>query len=301
MPEYVITTNDLTKIFGRKTAVSAVNMNVSKGDIYGLIGENGAGKTTIMRMIAGLASISKGNLKLFESENLTEGRKRLGCVIENPALYPNMTARENLEAFRRIAGDTRENICEEILKIVGLNDVDKKKAKNFSLGMKQRLSIGISLLGDPDLLILDEPINGLDPTGIKDVRDLIVKLSQQYGKTILISSHILEELSKVATRYGIIKKGVLVEELSSEELEAKCSKNLRIVVDNVEAASKLISDKFTTNFNVINGNTLIINYDVDAIGTINTALVKEDIVVSNLSVDSTEAEDYFIEIMKGVK
>ena len=225
--EYVLKTKELTKRFGGKLAVSNVDMHIREGEVYGLIGENGAGKTTIMRMVAGLASQTNGEIELFDSSDLNAGRKRIGCVIENPAIYGNMTARENIEVFRRLVGDNRENIAEEILETVGLGDTGKKKAKNFSLGMKQRLSIGIALLGDPDFLILDEPINGLDPTGIAEVRDLITKLNEEKKKTILISSHILGELFKVATHFGVIRKGELVEEFSRDELSEKCKQNIK--------------------------------------------------------------------------
>ena len=299
MTEYVLTTDSLTKYFGGKKAVSEVNMHVPKGSVYGLIGENGAGKTTIMRMIVGLAAPSKGNIKLFESNNLNAGRKRIGCVIENPAIYGNMTAKENLETFRRMVGDDRENVIEDILKTVGLSETGKKKVKNFSLGMKQRLSIGIALLGDPELLILDEPINGLDPTGIIEVRDLVMKLCHEQGKSIIISSHILEELSKIATSYGVISSGVLVDEFTSEELQKKCSQSIKIVVDDVQMTQKVLSEKFTSNYNIIDGNTFIVNYDINATGAINTELIKNNVVVSNISLHGLDLENYFIELMRG--
>ena len=201
-----------------------------------------------------------------------------------------MTARENIEVFRRLVGDNRENIAEEILETVGLGDTGKKKAKNFSLGMKQRLSIGIALLGDPDFLILDEPINGLDPTGIAEVRDLITKLNEEKKKTILISSHILGELFKVATHFGVIRKGELVEEFSRDELSEKCKQNIKIVVDNIEKAENIVREKFTANYNVIDGNTLLINYDLDSIDVINAALVNAGVGVKHLSLYGLDLE-----------
>ena len=297
--EYVLKTKELTKRFGGKLAVSNVDMRIREGEVYGLIGENGAGKTTIMRMVAGLASQTNGEIELFDSSDLNAGRKRIGCVIENPAIYGNMTARENIEVFRRLVGDNRENIAEEILETVGLGDTGKKKAKNFSLGMKQRLSIGIALLGDPDFLILDEPINGLDPTGIAEVRDLITKLNEEKKKTILISSHILGELFKVATHFGVIRKGELVEEFSRDELSEKCKQNIKIVVDNIEKAENIVREKFTANYNVIDGNTLLINYDLDSIDVINAALVNAGVGVKHLSLYGLDLEGYFIELMRG--
>ena len=297
--EYVLKTKELTKRFGGKLAVSNVDMHIREGEVYGLIGENGAGKTTIMRMVAGLASQTNGEIELFDSSDLNAGRKRIGCVIENPAIYGNMTARENIEVFRRLVGDNRENIAEEILETVGLGDTGKKKAKNFSLGMKQRLSIGIALLGDPDFLILDEPINGLDPTGIAEVRDLITKLNEEKKKTILISSHILGELFKVATHFGVIRKGELVEEFSRDELSEKCKQHLKIVGDNIEKAENIVREKFTANYNVIDGNTLLINYDLDSIDVINAALVNAGVGVKHLSLYGLDLEGYFIELMRG--
>lgn len=297
--EYVLKTKELTKRFGGKLAVSNVDMHIREGEVYGLIGENGAGKTTIMRMVAGLASQTNGEIELFDSSDLNSGRKRIGCVIENPAIYGNMTARENIEVFRRLVGDNRENIAEEILNTVGLGDTGKKKAKNFSLGMKQRLSIGIALLGDPDFLILDEPINGLDPTGIAEVRDLITKLNEEKKKTILISSHILGELFKVATHFGVIRKGELVEEFSRDELSEKCKQNIKVVVDNIEKAENIVREKFTANYNVIDGNTLLINYDLDSIDVINAALVNAGVGVKHLSLYGLDLEGYFIELMRG--
>lgn len=297
--EYVLKTKELTKRFGGKLAVSNVDMHIREGEVYGLIGENGAGKTTIMRMVAGLASQTNGEIELFDSSDLNAGRKRIGCVIENPAIYGNMTARENIEVFRKLVGDNRENIVEEILQTVGLGDTGKKKAKNFSLGMKQRLSIGIALLGDPDFLILDEPINGLDPTGIAEVRDLITKLNEEKKKTILISSHILGELFKVATHFGVIRKGELVEEFSRDELSEKCKQNIKIVVDNIEKAENIVREKFTANYNVIDGNTLLINYDLDSIDVINAALVNAGVGVKHLSLYGLDLEGYFIELMRG--
>lgn len=220
--EYVLRTQNLTKTFERYKAVNHVSMNVRKGDIYGFIGKNGAGKTTFMKMISGLLTPTEGSIELFgmvdenrktgKEKNLLEEkgktlevqRKRIGCLIEAPGFYPGMTAEENMNVVCRILGITEKNIVSEMLNFVGLSETGKKKVKNFSMGMKQRLGIAISLIRNPDFLILDEPINGLDPTGIREIRDLLTKLNQERQITILISSHILGELSKIATRYGII-------------------------------------------------------------------------------------------------
>ncbi len=300
--EYVLKTKELTKRFGGKLAVSNVDMHIREGEVYGLIGENGAGKTTIMRMVAGLASQTNGEIELFDSSDLNAGRKRIGCVIENPAIYGNMTARENIEVFRRLVGDNRENIAEEILETVGLGDTGKKKAKNFSLGMKQRLSIGIALLGDPDFLILDEPINGLDPTGIAEVRDLITKLNEEKKKTILISSHILGELFKVATHFGVIRKGELVEQFSVEKLQQRCKDCLHLVVDDVEKTKAILLNEYgMSSYKSIEGNEIKVECNADNIARINTTLCMNGVNVSHLSMTGIDFEEYFIDLMKGEK
>ena len=298
--DYVLKTDLLTKFFKKKPAVNKVSMNVPKGAIYGLIGINGAGKTTIMRMVAGLAAPSGGSIELFGSTDLVANRSKIGCVIENPALYPNMTARENLESFRRLAGIQDETIIDSILDTIGLKDVDKKKkAKNFSLGMKQRLSIGIALIGDPEFLILDEPINGLDPTGIAEMRDLFLKLKEQ-GKTILISSHILGELFKVATHYGVIKNGVLITEFEASELDDKCQMVSKFVVNDADKAKKVLEDSFgATDITIEDGNTILVPGFNDDIAKLNATLCKADIEVSHVSLYGQDLESYFIGLMRG--
>ena len=220
--KYVLRTRELTKSYNQTAVVNKVNISVAKGDIYGLIGKNGAGKTTLMKMVCGLAEPTYGEIDLFESGTVKEERKRIGCMIEQPVLYPDMTARDNLIYYNKLMGIKGNSNIDEILELVGLAGTQKKKTKQFSLGMKQRLSIAIALLGYPDLLILDEPINGLDPTGIIEIRELILRLNREQNITIVISSHILGELSKIATRYGVIETGNLVEEFSKEELEQRC-------------------------------------------------------------------------------
>lgn len=203
----VLKTSQLTKTYSSKQVVKELSMTIQQGDIYGFIGKNGAGKTTLIRMIAGLATPSSGSIELFGSSDLVKERAKIGTVIESPALFPNMTARENLITQCRIANVKDLRVVDETLELVGLSNTGKKKAKNFSLGMRQRLAIAIALIGDPEFLILDEPTNGLDPEGIKEIRDLILHLNQKKHITVLISSHILSELSKFATRYGIIHSG----------------------------------------------------------------------------------------------
>ena len=219
----ILRTNHLTKRYNNRAVVNDLSMTIHEGDIYGFIGKNGAGKTTLIRMITGLASPSDGNILLFGSPELKEGRSAIGTVIESPALYPGMTARQNLIVQCKLQGIRDESQADAILTLVGLDDTGHKKAKDFSLGMRQRLAIAIALIGSPRLLILDEPTNGLDPEGIKEVRELILKLNRDRKITVLISSHILGELSKFATRYGIIHHGKLIEEFTENQLWERCS------------------------------------------------------------------------------
>ncbi|MDR0500540.1 MAG: ATP-binding cassette domain-containing protein [Coriobacteriales bacterium] len=215
----ILRTYELTKQYRHETAVDSVNMTINRGDIYGLIGKNGAGKTTLMKLISGLASPTSGKIELFGSTNLTEQRAKIGCLIETPALYDHMTAIQNLNMIKTILKTTIRFDVNEVLDIVGLKDVGKKKVSKFSLGMKQRLGVALALMGSPEFLILDEPINGLDPLGIKELRELLLKLNKEFGLTILISSHILSELFKLASCYGIIANGKLVAEITQQEVE----------------------------------------------------------------------------------
>ena len=240
--EYVVKTENLTKKFGNKIAVNALNMHIERGDIYGFIGRNGAGKTTTMKMLLGMSLPTDGSIELFSSAELDKQRARIGSLIEAPGLYKNCTAYENMKMFSILSGGTDDEI-KSILNFVGLGDVGKKKVKAFSLGMKQRLGIAIALLGNPELLVLDEPINGLDPAGIKEVRDLILQLNREKQITVLVSSHLLDELSKVVTKYGIINNGYLIEEITAEELNGRCRKYVSVSVDDVPKTIKVINEK----------------------------------------------------------
>lgn len=220
----ILKTNHLTKHYSHRTVVSDLSMTIHEGDIYGFIGKNGAGKTTLIRMIAGLAAPDDGDMLLFDSPDLLKGRAQIGTVIESPALYPGMTARQNMIVQSKLLGADLSQI-DPILLLVGLDDTGKKKVKQFSLGMRQRLAIALALIGKPKFLLLDEPTNGLDPEGIREIRELILKLNKELKITVLISSHILGELSKFATRYGIIHQGKLLEEFTEAELLERCSKN----------------------------------------------------------------------------
>ena len=234
----VLQTKNLTKSFGRKVAVDRVSMTIYKGDIYGFIGRNGAGKTTFMRTVLSLARPDSGEIVLFEGEPRKTAGRRIGSLIEAPGLYPQCTALENLKRFGQLYGFEQVDY-EGILKEVGLEDQIHKKAGHFSLGQKQRMGIAIALLGEPELMVLDEPINGLDPAGIKDIRDLILRLNQEKGITFLISSHLLDELSKIVTRYGIINQGRLVEEVSTAELANRQGTSVQVRVSSPEDAARL--------------------------------------------------------------
>lgn len=297
--DYVLQTNGLTKVFGRKAAVNKVSLNVKKGDIYGLIGRNGAGKTTLIRLVSGLAKPNEGSMQLFESDDLDRQRKRTGTMIENPAVFPGMTARQNLHYYCLLLGLETEKTIDEMLALVGLTDTGKKTAKNFSLGMKQRLAIAIALLDNPEFMLLDEPINGLDPTGIKETRELILKLNKERNITILISSHILGELSKMANRYGVINNGILVDEFTNEDLEKNCAGELEIKVDNTEKAGKVLKDILqNADFKVVSDQTIRIKCEQDKAGMINTELSKNGVVVMSSMSVGKDLEDYFMQLME---
>lgn len=294
--EYVIETNGLVKKFGSKIAVNKIDMHINKGDIYGFIGANGAGKTTAMKMMLGLCRVSQGEIKLFGSTNLDEGRKRIGSLIESPGLYKNCTAQENMKRFA-ILTNSDLNEIKELLEFVGLADTGKKKVGRFSLGMKQRLGIAIALLGHPEILILDEPINGLDPEGIKEVRDTILKLNKERGVTFLISSHILDELCKITTRYGIISNGVLVDEIDSKDLDVMCKHSLTIKVSDLDKALAILKENNYLSDYETKDDSIILYSHLEEAALINKLLVSNDILVSEIKANTANLEDYFIERM----
>lgn len=315
--EYVLRTQNLTKIFGQHRAVNSVSMNVRKGDIYGFIGKNGAGKTTFMKMVSGLANPTQGSIELFGKTDVTEPRrrkninlfgksgvelqrKRIGCLIEEPGLYPNMTAAENMEIVRRNLGITEKNITAGMLEFIGLSDTGRKKVKYFSMGMKQRFGIAVALMRNPDLLILDEPFNGLDPSGIKEIRDLLTKLNSERQITILISSHILGELSKVATRYGIIRDGSLIEEFSADELEDRCRRCQKIVVDDTAAAARILEETLgIRNYDVPDAHVVRVFERTEAAEDINRALVMGGVALRESIFAGQDLEGYFMELPGG--
>lgn len=302
MSEYVMRTNNITKSYGSHKILDNVNMNIKKGDIYGFIGKNGAGKTTMIRVITGLVIPNNGQVELFNNsgdKNIIKSRCRIGALIESPNLYLNMTAKENLELVRIQRGIPGTRCIDEVLNLVGLKDVEKKKIKNFSLGMKQRLGIAIALLGDPEFLILDEPINGLDPIGIKEIRELLLKLNKQRGITILISSHILSELTQISNRYGFINDGKMMEEITDSELLRKCRNYLNLKVSNTSMVSIILENQVgVKDYEVFEDNTIRIYDDFDS-EKITLCLAAHNIGVKEIVQMGESLEDYFTDLIGG--
>ena len=271
-----------------------ISIHIAKGDIYGFIGRNGAGKTTAMRLILGLARPTSGKIKLFNSDDLNAQRKKIGSLIEAPGLYKRCSALENMKRFSILYGGDDKEI-EDLLSFVGLNGIGNKKVGQFSLGMKQRLGIAIALLGNPEVLILDEPVNGLDPAGIKEVRDLLLKLNKEKNVTIMISSHLLDELAKITTKYGIINNGVLVEEIDAQKLMERCKNNIVISCDRLQEAKELLESELKlTNISIVNDKLHIVD-EIESTEEINTLLVKNDFKVHEITINKNSFEDYFIE------
>lgn len=292
--EYIVETEGLTKRYGKRLCVNNISIHIAKGDIYGFIGRNGAGKTTAMRLILGLARPTSGKIKLFNSDDLNAQRKKIGSLIEAPGLYKRCSALENMKRFSILYGGDDKEI-EDLLSFVGLNGVGNKKVGQFSLGMKQRLGIAIALLGNPEVLILDEPVNGLDPAGIKEVRDLLLKLNKEKNVTIMISSHLLDELAKITTKYGIINNGVLVEEIDAQELMKRCKNNIVISCNRLQEAKELLESELKlTNISIVNGKLHIVD-EIESTEEINTLLVKNDFKVHEITINKNSFEDYFIE------
>lgn len=303
MSEYLLSTNGLTKQFGKHKAVNHVNLHVKKGAIYGFIGRNGAGKTTFLKMISGLSKPTYGEIEMFgyKNEELKNVRSRISCLIEAPGLYGNMSAYENLAVKCRLFGMNDRKYVESILDTVGLSETGKKKVKYFSLGMKQRLGIGLALVGEPDLLVLDEPINGLDPQGIAEIRDMILKLREEQNMTIIISSHILEELSKIATHYGIIHGGNLIQELTREELMLRCSERMEIILENPNQAIPVLDQMGFTNYQVVDKNTIHVYERLTESADVNMELSKAGILVRGIGITSEELENYFLNLTGGAR
>ena len=295
----VIVTQNLTKMYGDKAAVSSMDMHVKQGDIYGFIGRNGSGKSTTLKMLCGLAFPTQGSIRVFgQSLSQESVRKRIGVLIESPGLEPGRSAYENMYLKASLMGivDPDKEI-RELLTLTGLNPDNKKLVKRYSMGMKQRLGIAMALLGGPDLLILDEPINGLDPEGMNQLRSLLVDLNQKKGVTILVSSHILGELSKMATRYGIIKDGCLVKEISKEELSAECKDYLYLKTSDSKMAAVLLEEKLRIrNYEVRPEGEIRIYQKADS-GQITTVMTSAGISVFAIYGHQQDLEGYFLDLM----
>lgn len=299
--EYVLKTNSLCKYYKNFKALNGVNMTVPKGSIYGFVGRNGAGKTTLIRLICGLQEPTSGDFELYgaknSDENISRSRRRMGAVVESPSLFPEMTAEENLRYQYRLLGIPDFGGISDLLKLVGLDKTGTKKVKDFSLGMRQRLGIAVALCGDQDLLILDEPINGLDPQGIIEVRELILKLNQERKITFIISSHILDELSKLATHYGFIDSGRIVREMSAEEVESACRKSLKVSVTDTAALANVL-DAMDMEY-TINDDTTADIYARPNISELVFALADKNCQLISCSECEETLEGFFISLVGG--
>ena len=301
MREVILSTNSLTKKYKNISAVDHVNLEIRQGDIYGLVGKNGAGKTTLLRIITGQAFPTEGQISLFgasSEESLNQKRKRIGAIIEIPSFYSYMTGKQNLEYYRIQRGIPDKNCVEEALTEVGLSEAGNKKYKDYSLGMKQRLGLGLTLMNRPELLLLDEPINGLDPFGIVEIRNLLLKLNREKNITILISSHILSELSNLVTSYGFIEKGKLVKQITSEELVKESNRYIELKVDNVEAMTALLEVKLNCESYKVTPDRAIHIFDyLDQPNKISELAIKSGIGLLSITTKEINLENYFIQLV----
>lgn len=301
--DYVLQTNALSKSYKDFKALSSLSMNVPKGAIYGFVGKNGAGKTTLIRLICGLQEATSGEYMLYGRKNtdaeIVKSRRRMGAVVETPSIYLSMTAEDNLKQQYRILGLPSYDGLLDILELVGLNTTGKKKAKNFSLGMRQRLGIAMALAGDPDFLVLDEPANGLDPQGIIEIRELILKLNRERQVTVLSSSHILDELSKLATHYGFIDNGHLVKELSAKELEDACKKCVRIEVSDTKILARVL-DEMQIEYKILSDTQADIFAKIK-ISQLAAALGKENCEFISMQERDESLESYYMNLVGGGK
>ncbi len=299
--EYVLQANGLTKSYRKFKALDSLDMHVPKGSIYGFVGKNGAGKTTLIRVITGLQYPTSGEFELYGVKNadkaICKSRRRMGAVVETPSIYLDMTAVDNLKQQYRVLGLPSYDGIDELLKLVGLENTGKKKARDFSLGMKQRLGIAVALCGSPDFLVLDEPINGLDPQGIVEIRELILRLNRERKITVLISSHILDELSKLATHYGFIDSGRMIREMSAGELEAACRKCIRITVTSTAALARVL-DSMNIEYKIVDDSTADI-YAKPNITKLSLALDKEGCEVLSVEEHDESLESFYISLVGG--
>ncbi len=303
MMENVLEVTGLTKSYKKFTALNEFNMTIEKGAIYGFVGKNGAGKTTLIRVICGLQSPTKGEYRLFgksykDKDILTE-RHRMGAIVESPALFMDMTAVDNMkQQYLNLGLPSYEGI-EELLSLVGLADTGRKKVKNFSLGMRQRLGIAVALCGNPDFVILDEPINGLDPQGIIEIRELILKLNREHGITVLISSHILGELSKLATHYGFIEGGKMIKEMTAKELEEACRKSVRMKVSDTKVLARIM-ERLAVEYKIIDDNTADV-YTAMHFSDLAMEFAREKCNIITMEERDEDLESFFMSLVGGTR
>lgn len=303
MSEMICQTTELCKNYKNFHVLQNVNLSINRGEIYGLIGENGAGKSTLIRILTGLAFQSSGEVTLFgKTENLRYERAKIGCTVEMPALYKDMTAEQNLEIQRVQRGIPDKKCISKTLELVGLDNTKKKKVNDFSLGIKQRLALAIALLGEPEFLILDEPVNGLDPTGIIELRELLKKLAKENHVTILISSHILSELNQLATCYGFLHHGKLLKQITATELSEECKRHIKLKTDDTKKTVTVLEEKLKiNNFSIYPDNFIRVYEKLDETHTISKTLSSNGIVVEEISVQGEELETYFENLIGGRK
>ena len=299
--EYVLETNALCKRYRDFTALNGLDMHIPKGSIYGFVGRNGAGKTTLIRLICGLQEPTDGSFTLYGTKNtdakIGRSRRRMGAVVEAPSIYMDMTAEENIRQQYLVLGLPSMDGAQELLHLVGLDGTGKKKAKNFSLGMRQRLGIAVALAGRPDFLVLDEPVNGLDPQGIIEMRELILKLNREHGITVLISSHILDELSRLATHYGFIDGGQMVKEMSAEELEMRCRKCTRVETANSKVLARVL-DSLGAEYRIVDDAKVDVFADVQATRLV-VAAQKENCVIYSIKERDESLESFYMDLIGG--
>lgn len=299
--EYVLETNALCKQYKHFKALDNLNMHIPKGAIYGFVGKNGAGKTTLIRVITGLQNPTSGEYEIYgignTDKSIAQSRRRMGAVVETPAVYLDMTANDNMKTQYRIMGIPSFDGIDKLLSLVGLSDTGNKKAKNFSLGMKQRLGIAVALAGNPDFLVLDEPMNGLDPEGIVEIRELILKLNREMGITVLISSHILDELSRIATHYGFIDSGHIVKEISADELECSCTKKTVVTVTDIQAFVRAL-DRLGLSYRVTGDETVEI-YDSISVSALSEAAKSESCAILSLHEQEESLESFYLNLIGG--
>lgn len=301
----VLSTKGLSKKYKKQMAVNGVDMNIERGDIYGFVGENGSGKTTVIRLITGLIFPYAGSFQLFGVDNRSKeigaARSRVGAIVENPSIYLNMSAYDNLKTQSTVLGINDDEKIRSVLSDVGLEALygEKKHASNFSLGMRQRLGIAMALLGDPEFLILDEPMNGLDPAGIVGIRELILKLNRERGITFLISSHILTELSLVATKYGIISKGKLIQEITAEQLHNQCSRTTAISADDPQKLAEVVGSYVDNKLEYTpDGVKILGNVDLNSLLS---AVIQSGVKILSINCSETTFEDYYLSMIGGAK